>query len=430
MHHARPCPTLPAALVIACCLVAYSSAAAVELTLDEAIERALTHSHELNVAQTNLDTVDARLRRSRALLPSNPYVGASFWDTTATRFVEQRERGIGPSYTFSLSQTFEIAGQRSKRIAMAAHGSDVAHANAALARSNLIAGVRRLFHDAVEAHTRVALASETLHWQRELRRAYERSSRSAQNQAEMRVARAESELDGSNHSLFLAESRLRLLLALDPDEPIVLVGELSDQVRRIPPFETLRDFALAHRADIEAHRNAVAGEDAAVALTRKRAIPDVTISGFVSRSESTRDDLQFGASIGMPLPVFRRSGPDVDEAVASRVRAQLELSHVEAVIVREVREARHAVLVSGVDVDRIGSELLPRAEENLKIAEREFDAGKSGLWELIMAELDRVQVRREHASSLRIYNNALVELERVIGGSLADVVSTANVDAP
>lgn len=419
---------LTATICLAC--VAPRQVRAVELTLDEVIERALQHGHEVQISQTSLDTVDARLRRSQALLPTNPYVSGGFWDTTATRFIDDRQRGIGPSYTLSLSQTFEIAGQRGQRVALAASGVDVAEANALAARSTLIANVRRTFHDAIEADARVGFAAETLHWHRELRRAYERSGEAARNQAQIRIARAESDHEASKHALFLLESRLRHLLRLPDEEPLVLVGELAEVIVALPPVEEMTAFARAHRADLAAYRSAVAGEDAALGLARRRVVPDITVSGFVSRSETSGSDLQFGASVGLALPVFRGGGPDIDEAVAARTRAQAELSNIESLIAREVRDARYACLVAGIDVERIRTEVLPRAEENLRLAERDFDAGNAGVWELVTAELDRVHARREHTSALRIYNNALIEVERVLGASLDQFTPPNAADAP
>jgi len=406
--------------------VASKPLGAIELTLDEVLERALEHSHEIAVALAGLDTVAARVRRSEALLPTNPYVSASLWDTTATRFIDDRERNIDPSYTFSLSQTFEIAGQRSKRIAAARHGADVAAANAATTRANLTSGIRRTFNDTIEAHARVGLAFELLHWQRELSRAYDQSSENAKNQASIRIARAEGDYEQSQHILFLHESRMRQLLRLPPDEPLILVGDLAEGIVALPPVGALVAFALTQRADLAAHRSAAAGDDAALALTRRGAAPDITVSGFVTRSDSAGADVQFGASIGLPLPVFRSSGPDIAEAIAARSRSQADLRNMEAVVEREVREAHYGALAAAVDVERIKREVLPRMAENVRLEDEAFDRGRAGIWELVTAEIDHVQAKREQLAALRIYNNALVELERVVGGTLAEVAAGAD----
>jgi len=406
-------------IALSCLLV--SRLSGLELTLDEVLDRASSASHESIVSQAAIDIVDARLQRSQELLPSNPFVGFSYWDSTGTTFSGDRQRGIGPSYTLSLSQTFEIAGQRGKRVEANRQSAEVARANARASRANLTAGVRRTFNDTIEAHARTGFAFETLHWQRELARTYANSSEAARNQAQMRVVRAEGEYDASKHVLFLHESRLRQILTLPSDEPLVLVGDLSDEIVSLPALEPLIAYAMDNRADLAAHRRALASDDAALDLARRRAIPDLTLSGFVSHSDTSRDDVQFGASVGLPLPVFRGSGPDVAEALAARTRAHADLSNMEMTIEREVREARYATLVAALDVERIKTSVLDLADRNVELAEATFERGTGGVWDLVNAEIERVQARREYTSALRIYNNAIVELERVLGGSLDEV---------
>jgi cobalt-zinc-cadmium efflux system outer membrane protein len=397
---------------------------AIELTRSEVVDRALANSYEIVSAERRRDVTQARIADSKPLLASNPYLSFSYWDSTdQTLLGDGRTDEVGPSYTLSLSQTFEIAGQRGKRIQIANHNDAVAAANIEGVRRNQIAMVERAFNETLEAHERATLAYETLHWQRQLHKAYRNSTETQRNDSLIRISRAESEHASEKHSLFLLESRLRRMLDVPEGEPLVLVGDFPDEIVSLPPAEMLISFALAQRADLAAHRAAAASDDAFVSLARRNAVPSLTVSGFLSHSQEDDfgDEFQFGGSVSLPLPVFRTAGPTIDEAVAERARAHAELADVERTVAAAVREAHYACVVAANDVERVRRDVLPLARRNVGLQDAAFDAGKAGIWELVNAETSLIGARREELSALRIYANALVDLERVLGASLNEV---------
>lgn len=397
---------------------------AVELTRSEVVDRALEQAYDVFAAERRREMTGARITDSKPLLASNPFVSFSYWDSTDQTIVgDGRTEGIGPSYTLSLSQTFELAGQRGRRMAIARHNDAVAAANHDAARNGVVARVERAFNETLEAYERANLAFETLHWQRERHKAYRNASEAARNESLIRISRAESDYASEKHALFVQETRLRTMLAIPDGEPLVLVGDFPDEIMPLPDVAQLSAFAVAHRADLAAFRAAAASDGEFVSLARRNAVPSLTVSGFLSHSDEDDfgDEFQFGGSVSMPLPVFRRSGPAVAEAVAERQRSQAELEDFERVVRREVLEAHYACAAAAADVERVRRDVLPLARRNVELQDAAFDAGKAGIWEIVNAENDLVAARREELSALRIYANALVELERVIGGRLEEV---------
>ena len=426
MHDRSSAPRLVLAIALLALFATPAPTSALELTLDELVDRALEVSYDVDAARKREDMTQARVDASTALLASNPFVSFSFWDTTDTRIVNDGREGIGPSYTLSVSQTFEIAGQRGKRMEVARRNAEVAAANVASARDSLVIQVRRAFFETLEAHQRVQFAYELLHWRRELIKAYRRASAADRNGAEMRASRAEGDYAAEKHSLYLQESRLRRLLDVPAGESLVLVGDFEPPQENLPSEEQLVAFALEHRADLAAHRAAAASDEAYLSLNRRSAIPNVTLSGFVSRSDDDDDDeIQFGASISVPLPVFRTDGPNIREALAERQRSQAEARDVERTVERDVREARYAVVAAARGLQRVRQEILPRARETLSLRDAAFDRGEAGIWELVNAEIDLVEARQEELSAQRIHASAVIELERAIGGEISRVAPSA-----
>lgn len=430
MQIRRAIKTAAATHLVLLALALPSPASSLELTEDALVARALDVSSDLSDAQQRLRIADARAATSRSLLPRNPFVSLSFWSTTDERILRQsdgtsEEETRNPSYTFSLSQTLEIAGQRGKRMELAAHNREVAQANLGAARVSVETEARKAFYSALEAHARARLFFELLHWQREMAPAYDTSSQSVRNGQHIRIARAESAYAGARHSLFLQENRIREILRLPPDEPITLEGELPDRAQPLPSEDTMLAAARAQRAELAAHQAAAASDEAYLELTRRSAIPDVTLSASITKSDDDPgDDIQYGGSISMSLPVFRGAGPRIEEAVAEQIRSRTELDNVERFVERQVREARYACATAGADLARISREILPRARENADIQDSAFDRGEAGVWELVNAEIDLVNARLELLSAQRIYANAIVDLEDAIGIRLAQLADT------
>src|SRR6187549_11805 len=90
------------------------------LTFERAIARARAHAPALQSARSRVEEARARARAA-SLLRDNPVLEGA---------VGRRQDGVVPNLDFGLSQTFELGGKRSARVA-AAH--------AALARETAVA---------------------------------------------------------------------------------------------------------------------------------------------------------------------------------------------------------------------------------------------------------------------------------------------------
>src|SRR5262245_11262962 len=102
------------AVAVLLLLPRHAVADALSLTLDDAIARAKSANGAFLASGSSVATARANVERSHSWVPQNPYVTAGLLQTPGT--------GGAPSYGVSISQEFEIAGQRSRRIAVAEAG--------------------------------------------------------------------------------------------------------------------------------------------------------------------------------------------------------------------------------------------------------------------------------------------------------------------
>ena len=129
-------------------------ASPLRLTMEDTVDRALAASRDLRVSRKTVDIARVNLDRSRAWLPANPYVSVGAQDVVHNQF--------GPNYGATLSQEFEIAGQRGKRVAVAEKGVVRAEWELRAAELTLVTNVKQSFIHALLGPERVALAQEGL----------------------------------------------------------------------------------------------------------------------------------------------------------------------------------------------------------------------------------------------------------------------------
>jgi cobalt-zinc-cadmium efflux system outer membrane protein len=387
-------------------------ASPVRLDIDAAVDRAVAVSRN-KTDRTRIELAQANLERSKALLPANPFLSGGAQHTTQT--------GIGPNYVFLLSQEFEIAGQRTKRIEAATHGLEKASWEGKNAEQNLTAAVKIAFVQALVDADRVTLAHQKADFAGELTRQLEQRKLTSDIQrVDLNVARIEDtrtrrELAAVEQAHERSLAALRRLLALPVGQEIELAGAPEQRVREIPPGPELVARALEHRGDLVALRHAIQQADSQLEVTKREAIPNVTVSGTVSRFEG---DTLAGGDVGIPVPLFQRKTADTTEAMAERERFSIEAQSLEREIPQQVMDARRACSSALADLQAMQQEILPRSEENLEMERRLYQRGEVTVSDLIAMQIDLISARRDYLDALQAYNEALIELERVTGEDL------------
>lgn len=404
------------AAIVASILLSSSvaDAARLRLTMDEAVARATQVHPDVAAARKAVEIAEASLQRSKAWLPANPYLSAGAGTTT--------QPGVGNNYAMYLSQEFEIGGQRSNRIGVATQ--DVAKATSELtaAQQTLAAAVKTAFVQALVSADRANLARQGLETAAQLSEQLSRAKslsdaqRIDRNNAQIQESRARRDVAATEQARDNTLTALRRLLGIPLEQDIDLAGTPTVQVRPLPSEHELVERALRQRPDLAAQRRAMDKADAQIALVEREAIPNVTVSGSVSRFEGATLS---GGDVGLHIPVFQRKTADLNEAVAERDRERLILDGLERTVQQEAIEARRACEVTAVDLRALKDIAVPKNEEIVQLQRRLFERDDATHSELVAAQLDLLATRREYLDAVQAYNEALIELERIAGGSLA-----------
>ena len=401
--------------IVAVVLLSSSAAVAgpLRLTMDDAVARATQAHPDLAAARKAIDVAEASLQRSKTWLPANPYLSAGAGTTT--------QEGVGNNYGMYLSQEFEIGGQRSKRIGVARQ--DVAKATSELTgvQQTLVAAVKTAFVDTLVSTDRAILARQGLDITVDLSQHLSRTTdlsdaqRIDLNNAQIQESRARRDVAATQQARDNALTTMRRLLALSPEQDVEILGAPLHQTRPLLTDAEVVDRALRQRPDLAAQQRALDKADAQIALVQREAVPNITLSGNVSRFEGATLS---GGDISVHLPVFQRKTAELNEAVAERDRQRLALESLKRTIQQEALEARRACEVAAVDLQALRDVVVPKNEENLQLQRRLHERGEATYSELQGTQLEVLAARREHLDAVQAYNAALIELERIVGGSL------------
>ena len=383
------------------------------MSIEDAVARAAAVNFDVGSSRKDIEVAQASLERSQAWLPANPYFAAGAQRTSSS--------GVGPNYALQLSQEFEIAGQRATRIRSATHAVEKATADLETAQQNLIAAVKAAYIDALVGLQRVTLGQQALAAAQRVAAPMATSSATSEiqridrNLAQIQESRGRREVAAAEHARDSAFATLRRLAGIAYDQPLELTGTLRTEIVELPPTPALVEGALQRRTDLAALRHYAEHAGLQVELAKKTRLPNVTLSGTVSRFEG---DTLTGGDVGFALPLFDRKQADIHENTAERDRLTLQKQYLERTIAQEVVEARGTCTAAAVDLDALNREIVPKSEENFALEGRLYDRHVVSIADLIGVHVDLLLARREQLDAVQAYNQALVELERVIAGSL------------
>jgi cobalt-zinc-cadmium efflux system outer membrane protein len=380
------------------------------ITISDAVSIFLQQNLQLVAARYDVDTADAE--KLTAKLRPNPEISIDLQtlslNLTGPFFSAQQ-------YTYSLSQTFELAGKRRKRI-------DVANANADVARAEFQTTVWQMTNDLKKKFYTVVLAdslnklakenqktfAETLNHTTELFQAGEISGLDLRR-LEVEKLKFDTDVANSERDYEVALRDLRVTLGGDYRAmDIEVVGALDYQPYQFS-FAELRDKSLAARPDLKAAQLSELAADQSIRLQDAQRIPDLTLGAGVNQVPSDISTYTFG--IGIVLPVFDRNQGERVKALIQKKKAQNDQKFLTNQVLSDVDKALTAFEIQKRRVELYRTGVLTKVDDILNLTEFSLKAGESSTLDL----LDAIRTRRETLASyyqtLFDYQSSLLDLE-------------------
>ena len=384
--------------------------AARPITITDAVSIFLQQNLQLLAARYDIDTAEAEKLTAR--LRPNPQLNIS---TSGIPLALTGPLIKEQTYDYGLSQTVELGGKRSKRIA-------AADANAELARGifqtvvwQLTNDLKRKFYTALLAESLLRLAqenqttfAETLKQTTELYKAGEISGLELKR-LEVEKLKFDTDVANSQRDYEVAVRDLRVTLGGDYQAmDIDVAGTLDYQPYDFSPDE-LRADALTARPDLKAAQLGERATSASIRLQNALRIPDLTFGAGVEHVPLGTST--FNVGVGIALPLFDRNQGERAKALIDRKRAQTQQQLLTNQISGDVDKALVAFEMQKRRVELYRAGVLTKVDEIQNLTEFALKAGESSTLDL----LDAIRTRRDTLASyyqaLFDYQMSLLDLE-------------------
>jgi len=402
-----------------------AAAEPLRLTIADALERATGASMDVSESRRDLSSAKANLKRTKPWLPDDPSVSFGAYHSTIQQDIfndigeQVGRRGYGPNYTVSLSQEFEVAGQRGLRISAAREEVERARRSLHWQRQGLAASVRTAYLAASVAAQRLTLAQRAHDAVRELRQpAADNEPRGssetvAANALRLQESYTRRDVARAKQSRNQAFALLARLCRLPTTTDIELVEMANIREQPLASVDELVGRAIAQRLDLAAQQHALVAAESSITARKWERIPNVTIGASVSQFAGAT---LAGGDVNVPIPLFRGRTGDLDEALAERNHQARQLDLLKADIEKQVVDAYQACDAAAAELATYRDEILPVNEENLRL-QRELRADDQiSAAELIATQVDYFTAQSEYLDAVADYNGRLIELEAAVGG--------------
>lgn len=234
--------------------------------------------------------------------------------------------------------------------------------------------------------------------------------------ARVDAARGRQDADRAAHEVRLARERLRLLMGLAADDPVV------DQIQASPAPDAcgaaadLLPHALAARPDVRAAEIAVEAAGARLGWERRRVL---AFTAVLDANGQGTQGFEAGPGVDVGLPIFNRNQ-------GGRLRAETELQRASAAYVAiqqqvglDVRES--VTLLEQARESRTAwrTTLVTPLEANLADAEDAYRAGDSSFLFVLENSRRLIEARLRERELAADETRALARIERAIGAKCA-----------
>lgn len=389
------------------------------LTLNDAIQLALTHNPELASFEKEIRALHG-LTVQAGLLP-NPVIRFDSED------ISSRSNGPGARFeSIRISQLFETGGKRPARRLAASLGQESAKQDYAARQLDLIANVANVFLDVLSGQERLqlALASQELA-QKVVDTAAKRVKAGKAppiEETRAKVAFATADIEVAQAQRDLISFRKQLSLLWGKSEPVFeqVTGNLETFID-IPDYTSLESSLQKNPLAQRSQKN-LEQREALLKLERARRIPDVTVNAGIRRYDhGIPEDTTALIGLSIPLPLFNRNQGNlmaaqqrVNKAIDEQAAMDLQLKNL-------LTQAYEGLIAADMQINMLRDEILPGARETFRMANRGYELGRFGFLELLDAQRTLFQNQTLYLQALANYQRLINEIERLIAAPIENI---------
>ena len=391
----------------------------VAITLDQAVEMALQHNHNLLAARTTIlqnqaQEITANLRPNPTLFTDWEYLPISHpIGTTIPDYLQGSTEGdLGVSYLF------ERGKKRQHRLQAAQDAT-------AVTRSLVSDNERGLTFQVGQLFVNVQIADATLVASRQLLKSF-------QNTVDISES---ANKNGSMSEIDLLKIKLQLLqFVQDVEAAILAKAQALSDLRQLLGYESvpsdydvtgpfdyqplhlslldLQAKALANRPDLRAADQGITAANSQIGLAKADGKVDVTGSLNYSHVNGIN---AFSWAVSVPIPVFNRNQGEILRTQHALTQAQQQEQATHGQVLTDVRDAYEALESSARIAKYFKSGYLDMNQKSRDITEYAYRRGAASLLDFLDAERTYRSTLLAWRQAIAAYLTALEQLREAVG---------------
>lgn len=417
----RACPYGLAAVLLASFLLTPPAEAQtlgpVRITLDEAIQLALQHNHNLLAARTTIQQSQAE--ETTANLRPNPTLFTD-WEYLPLASSAQNTQYLHDSTEADLGLGYLIERGKKRQ-----HRLQAAKDITAQTRSLVADNERSLTFNVASLFVNVQLAESTLELAEldlksfgqtvdlsEIRYKAGAISEDDYLKIKLQLLQFETDLQQAQLARVQALSDLRQLLGYESVSPDYDVTGPFDYQPLKGNLEDLQLKALQNRPDLRAAQQGVTAANSQYELQRAIGKVDVTVQANYSHVNGINAATFYGS---VPLPIFNRNQGEIARSRFAITQAQEQEKATNGQTFTDVRDAYEGLRTNDKVVTLYRSGYLDVAKKDRDISEYAYKRGAASLLDFLDAERSYRATQLAYRQALASYLLALEQLREAVG---------------
>ncbi|MDQ5986346.1 MAG: Cobalt-zinc-cadmium resistance protein CzcC [Syntrophus sp. SKADARSKE-3] len=383
------------------------------LTLDQALSMALRQSPELSAFNLEIEA------REAAIVQAGVFPNPEIEVRTEGIYGNKDRTGFSSAESFfSLGQTVELAGKRSKRINLAQIDRNLSRWDWAGKRLDVALEVTKNFVDLLVEQERVRLQEEMIKVAEQsfgmvsARVLAGKVSPIDETRASAAYSIVQIDLERARRSLESVRKKLSALLGETTSLPFIAVGVLEID-SPMPEYGDLLN-QIQSNPDIARWKDENEQRSMALDLEKAKRIPDPVITGGLKRYSENQENT-FLAGISFPLPIFNTNKGAIQAAQKRLTKAQEEKKAAALKAQTTLAEAYQTASSSLAEAESLKNKVIPALQNAHDSIYEGYSFGKFGYIDVLDAQRGLFEARVRYVDSLASYKKALAGIWRLTG---------------
>jgi cobalt-zinc-cadmium efflux system outer membrane protein len=388
------------------------------ITLDQAIDLALTHNHSLQASRTLILQNEAQ--EITANLRPNPSLGmdSQFVPIFSPHFFSQDYLDEAQQFDIGISYLFERGHKRQRRLQAARDAT-------AVTRAQITDAERTLTFNVAQQFVAVLLAESTLQFALDDLKGFQQTVDISEMQLKagyigegdylkikLQLLQFQTDVSSARLAKTQALVSLRQFLgysAVPADFDVV--GDLAYQPLKAN-LDDLQARALRERGDFRAAELGITAAQSQILLAKANAKVDVNGTYDFSHVSGASSASIFAS---FDLPIFNRNQGEIARTTHALTQAQEQELSASDTVLSDVSNAYEAVKSNDEIVQLYASGYLKQAQDSRDISEYAYKRGAASLLDYLDAERSYRAVELAYRQALGAYMTALEQLKEAEG---------------